>query len=128
MLFKEYSNILNIAKSQKHQQLNLKTMYQQNFSQIITIKIIVSQKLHFTGTWNSLPLTIKETLMISWVVYTVTSSQTHQHSLRGTVVCRGLLEKLLTCLGRVGIYRWLQHQLLTWSHTMGWLANQQHLS
>lgn len=44
-------------------------MYQQNFSQIITIKIIVSQKLHFTGTWNSLPLTIKETLMISWVVY-----------------------------------------------------------
>lgn len=57
-------------------------MHQQNFSQIITIKIIVSQKLHFTGTWNSLPLTIKETLMISWVVYTVTSSQTHQHSLR----------------------------------------------
>lgn len=43
-------NILNIAKSKKHQQLNLKTMHQQNFSQIITIKIIVSQKLHFTGT------------------------------------------------------------------------------
>lgn len=50
MLFKEDSNILNIVKSQKHQQLNLKTMYQQNFSQIITIKIIVSQKLHLTGT------------------------------------------------------------------------------